>query len=290
MKIAAFTKRLMRDLREQDPAQMTADTRLELLDAINGTIQQVNSLAPFHSRITTAALELAAPVSVTLAVEKGSNQFTGYLATDADLYCTIRIDGDGDGADNQLTGSGDLLFGYAGETGTVQATIYHDALTLPQTIAEITGQPMLIENRTELIQDAGREMRGYQRRAVETPRYWWVEPNAMISNPPSPAIFRVNSLPPVLTRIEVEVLASPARIRLEDMLAGDVSIPFRDDVIESYLLPITRGVLAESELWRNNDTRTSAIKRGESALSAYATLTSAFLTTPEHRCGTPRGF
>jgi hypothetical protein len=288
MKVIAFTKRLMRDLREQDPAMMNADARLELLDAINGTIQLVNSLAPFHSRITTAALELGAPVTVTLEVEQGSNQFNGYLATEADLYCTVRIDGDG--VDHQITGTGDLLFSYAGNSGVVQATIYHDAMTLPQNIAEITGKPMLINDGTELTQDAGREMRGYRQRVVERPRYWWVESNAMISNPPVPAIFRVNSLPPTFTRIEVEVLASPQRISLEEMLSVDAAIPFREDVIESYLLPIARGALAESELWRKSETRASAMKKADLALSSYAALASSFLATPEHRLGTPHGF
>jgi len=288
MKIIAFTKRLMRDLREQDPAQMSADARLEVLDAINATVQQVNSLSPYHSRITTAALEFPAPHSVTLQVEKGSNEFTGYLATERDLYCTVRIDGDG--TDNQITGTGELLFSYEGETGSVQATIYYDAITLPQTIAEITGKPMLLDDRSELTQDVGREMRGSLQRAVARPRFWWMEANAMISNPPSPAVFRLDTLPPGCTRIEVEVLTSPPRIHLEDMLSNGAALPFRDDVIEAYLLPIARGALAESELWRNPETRGSAMKKAESALAAYAALTPSFLATPEHRVGTPRGF
>jgi hypothetical protein len=288
MRVIAFTKRLMRDLREQDPAQMSVDMRMELLDAINSSIQRVNALSPVHTRITTASLELAPPVSVTLQVENGSNGFAGYLATDTDLYCTIRIDGDP--VDNQITGAGEMLFNYDGPTGTAQATLYHDALTLPQSIAEITGVPMLLDHRTELEQDSTGEMRGSRERAVGRPRFWWVEPNAIITMPPGPAVFRVDSLPPTRTRIQAEVMTSANRITLEEMLSSEAVMPFREDTIESCLLPVTRGALAESGLWSNPETKAAASSRAESALAAYSILSSSFLATPAHRIGTPRGF
>ena len=284
MKIIAFTKRLLRDTTTPDPALLDADARQELLDAINATVQRINSVAPTHSRITTAALELAAPSTVTLTVENGSNQFTGYLATEQDLHCTIRLDGDA--VDNHLTGAGDLLFNYAGASGTVQATIYHDALTLPQTIAEITGVPMVLGEWQELRLDSARQMRAISRRAIASPRYWWMEPN------PAPAkqVFRVESLPPQLTRIEVEVLSAPLRITLLDMLSDTADLPFREDVTESYVLPMARGELAESSLWRVEATRAAAIAKGKIAFESYIFTISHHLATPENRVGTPKGY
>lgn len=294
MKTIAFAQRLLRDLKEKDLASLSADTRLELVDAIAGSIAALHALAPPHSKETTAALTLPAPTVTTLTLTNGSTEFTGFVPTDEDTYCTIRIDGDP--ADNQILANGTLLFPFSGPTGTASATIYHDACLIPEPVEEIIDDPVNIDYRERLTKDETRQFEmlstvRLRQKQIRRPEHWWSEANAANQAPGgAPSVFRVDTLPPELIRLQVRVSMGPARISFQSILDGVSVLPVRHEHIELYLLPIARARLASSSMWRQPETRDRVMRDGDKAEAAYSILAPKTLSTPQSRVFTPRGF
>ena len=226
-----------------------------------------------------------------MGVTEGSTEFTSYAAVAADFGCTIRIPGDD--IDNQVVDSNELLHPYAGPTGTVDAVIYHDGAMLPEPYAELISRPKILETRNFLTHDRTRSSWNLteQQREIGEPRFFCVEPNARNNNPSSPGVFRVDCLPGRSYRLEMTVLLAPARISFTDLLAGSgTSIPLRDEHIEGYLLPIARGLLTSSRLWRDKEEKAAVRTAAETAENGYAIFISQTLATPNNVVGTPCGF
>jgi hypothetical protein len=286
MKVFALVQRLARDLTQTNPLALTAEERQTVQDCINAALQKLHDYAPDHSKTVPVALSLAAPTAITIGVTQGLTTFTGYSITSDDQYCTIRIDGDG--VDNQVIAAGTLLHPYAGTTGTVTATIYHDAIALDETYATIVSNPRHLDTNLELGQGhyPDRHRLAY-RLAVGEPESWLVEANAYGS---VRAIFRVDRLPLALIRLKAKALLAPPRVSFTDTIDATVDIAMRVEHIESYLLPMIRGLLAETSLWRDVLTRKRAMDKGDNAALEYNVMVPKSLTTPSNTVGTPEGY
>lgn len=287
MKAIAFANRLMRDLKEKSINDLTADTRLELLDAINGGLQKMHAIAASESKTTTVSIALDAPATISIGVTNGSTTTTGTAFTSDQIYRTVQVAGDS--IENQITGTNSLLHPYGGVTGTVAATIYCDCMAIPEPYSEIVGDPRVLEDGFRLT-NFKIERDWNTTRAIRRPIFYWMEPNAANQNPPAPAVMRFDSLPDKLYRLECRATLAPARIAFTDLLAPDTDIPLRAEQVESYLLPIARGLLANSEMWRDESTKAGAESKANAALAAYELLTPRTLSTPNNRARTKAGF
>mgnify|MGYP007090082740 CR=1 FL=1 len=286
MKAIALGNRLARDLGGTF-TEMDADARLEVLDAINGGLQRLHAVASHKSKITTAGIYLPAPSTVSLGLTNGSADVTGHTFTSEDFYRTIRIDGDP--IDNQIISETELLHPYAGSTGTVDAIIYSDAATVPEPYDELVGNPVIMETRRELLpfQPVANP---YSTRHICEPEFYHVEANSRNQNPHAPSVIRFNSLPGVAYRLSAKFTLAPARIAFSDLLSPGADIPMRAEHVELYLLPVARGLLATSDLWKNPDTRGASAKAGEIAAADYDALVPRTLATPSNFARTKRGF
>ncbi|MBK1883659.1 hypothetical protein JIN85_14655 [Luteolibacter pohnpeiensis] len=289
MKAIALAQKLIRDLKEKSLSQLSADSRLELVDAINAAIQRLHELSPDHTKKTNGSLSLSAPVSAMLEVTNGSRSFTGYTIIGDELFCTIRISGDP--IDNQITGDGNLLHPYNGPSGTVEAVIFGDASALPATLMEVISDPLIIEtgDYLKLSNPMARDYRS-PNRAICRPCRFRIEGNALNNNPASPAIFRTDSLPDQAYRLEFEAKLSPLRVGFEDIVTPGDELPFRTEHIESFLLPLARAELTSSSLWRDKDLIATTLRRAEEAEFRFINSSIHSLATPSNRVGTPRGF
>ena len=287
MKAIALANRLKRDLDEKSLSDVSSDSRQEILDCINGALQRMHAVAPDHTKITTASLYLDAPATVTIGVTQGETAITGSTFSSDQYGRTIRVAGDS--IDNQIAGTSSLLHPYAGPTGTVTATVYSDAIALPEPYSELVGDPRILETQRTLTHHKLRFV-SWQVRNVAEPRFYWVEPNAGNRASPAPAVVRFDSLPDHAYRLTVEAMLAPARVAFADMLAPGPEISIRQEHVEIYLLPIARGLLTSCELWKNPETKSAAIKAGETAEMKYANLASTTLATPANEVGTPHGF
>jgi len=300
MKAIAFANRLSRDLAQQGLADLTADARLEILDAINGGLQMLHAIAPAHTKLTVGSIPLEAPVTVSIGVTAGSVNITGTDFTTDQFYRTIRVGGDT--IDNQIVGTNQLLHPYSGEGGTVTAVIYCDGVAIPQPYAEMVGDPIILETRRHLTSCNESPVRhstsffrselsySIRQKQIAEPYHYWVEANAMNTNPPAPAVFRVNTLPNKAYRLQAGFMLAPARILFTDLLAEDASIPLREEQVELYLLPISRALLSSSSLWKDKTTRKDVQNASEKAQKEYATLASQTLATPRNRVGVRKGY
>jgi len=286
MKVFALVQRVARDLTQTNPLAFTAEERQTVQDCINASLQKLYDYAPDHSKTVPISLSLAAPTAITIGVTQGFTTFTGYSITSEDQYCTIVIDGDA--VDNQVIADGTLLHPYAGPTGTATAIIYHDAIALDDTYAAIISNPRYLDTNVELGQGAYPDRyRLAYRFAVGEPESWIVEANAYSS---MRAVFRVDRLPLTLTRLKAKALLAPPRVSFTDTIDQTADIAMRVEHIESYLLPMVRGLLAETSLWRDGLTRKRAMDKGDNAALEYNIMVPKTLTTSANTVGTPEGF
>ena len=285
MKAIALANKLARDLDEKSMADLTADARLEILDAINGGLQRMHALAPAISKITTGSILLDAPLAVSMGVATGSTEVTGHTFTADQLYRTVRIEGDD--IDNQVIGPASLLHSYAGSTGTVAAILYSDAVAVCEPYDELAGDPRIVETRTTLVNC---KCPWQHHKPVERPRFYTMESNARNQNSPAPSVIRFSSLPDRLYRLEAQFTLAPVRIAFADMLSPGADIPLRSELVEVYLLPIARDILASSSLWKNKETKAKAASDALKAEHDYAMLTSTTLATPHSFVRTQPGF
>lgn len=285
MNAIAFANRLARDLNEKSVMDLTADARLEILDATNGALQKLDQLAPFQSKVTVASLFLDAPLTLSLEVTNGSGEVADIPFTKDQYGRTIRIEGDD--IDNQIVGENQLLHAYTGASGTVTATVYSDAVPIPEPYLELISDPKVIEIDRTLIHH--RPSVG-NRKAVSQPTTYWIESNARNQNPSAPAVLRLHSFPDRMYRLLAEFSMAPARVCFTDLISPGPSLPIREEYVESYLLPVARGILSNSSLWTNKDSIARAREDSSTAEIRFEALVPKSLATPNNRVGTPAGF
>lgn len=286
MKAIAFANRLARDIDEKSIVDLTADVRLEILDAINGGLQKLHALAPASSKETTAGLYVPAPETFSITVTSGSVDFTGRSFASDELYRTIRIGEDG--IDNQVVGTNRLLHPYSGNSGTFNATVFADAILIPEPYSEMVGDPRILETGWS-IPNKERNWLG-RPRDVRRPECYTIENNARNRNSIAPALIRFDSLPDQIYRLEARFILAPERVTFADLLAPGVEIPLRSELVEVYLLPIARGILSFSSLWRDKDARKDVRDEADLAEKKYSALVPQYVGTPNNRLGTPPGF
>lgn len=486
MKAIAFANRLARDIDEKSVIDLTADVRLEILDAINGALQTLHAHAPVNSKTAPGSIALAAPLAISLGVTAGSCDITGYAFTAEQLYDTIRIDGDD--IDNRVVGTTRLLHPYngttapsvglaatltlnpagdsnsilytaatagaagnaitveyaapaasaettvvavgdavtvtpgtkarmvvtgamtidgsnpfivptlyrrsdsngkpsysdgfdgltsvilawngtkwrlgafgtfestenvatpdlvttwtpvgaatgtptvtpgissaaqvvaavnasasalvtatavgtvtgavaavaaanltGGTTGTVGATLYGDGTAIAEPYDEMIGDPTILETGRQLIHRKIHPVTWTRKESGE-PRFYWIEANSPNQNSPAPSVLRLDRFPDRAYRLQAQFTLAPARITFSDLLAPGAAIPLRAEHVEVYLLPIARGILTSSELWKDPSTKAEARNAAEAAEQKYKIFVPTTIATPRNEVGTPTGF
>lgn len=287
MKAIALLNRLIRDLDVKAVDELTADGRLEALDAINGALGAMHGVAPEESKTVPGGMVIAAPETITLGVTNGSTEITGRDFTTDEYYRTIRIGSDS--IDNQIIGANTLLHAYSGTTGSVTAILYCDAVSIPEPYEQLSGDPEILETGHVLVNAKPRYNRWLPRQVCR-PETYQMEANGRNRNSAVPAVMRVDSLPDQAYRLQASFILAPARVTFSDLLSPGADIPLRAELVETYFLPIARGLLAKSSLWKDEDTRSKAETKGDDALAAYGALMPTTLATPRNRAHTPLGF
>lgn len=285
MKAIAFANRLMRDLNEKSILELTADARLELVDAINASIQTLDALSGSKTKTTDVSIPLDAPYVKTVTAANGSADLTGADFSDDFLYRTVRLVGDA--IDNQIVGPNSLLHPYQGTGGAVTSTTYCDAVALPEQYLELVGHPRYLDQEWPIYPASARCLFA---KNIGRPVRYWVEENAANQAPPAPAVIRFGSLPDQAYRLTCRALMGPARVKFADLLAPAVNLPFRENQIEIYLLPVARGLLSSSSLWRDQETKKAALDAADEAKRSFSILAPTTLQTPSNRVGTTPGF
>jgi hypothetical protein len=287
MKAIALCNRLSRDLDVGGIDDLSANDRLAILDAINGSLQTMHDLAPHESKTTVASLAVGTPKHISIGVTNGSTEVTVYQFVDDDIYCSIQIQGDS--IYNQVRGATSMLHPFIGTSGTVPAIIYGDAMSLPEPYAELVGDPEILETG-QILTKHFRENQYRQTRNVGMPRTYWVEANARNQNPFAPSVIRFDPLPDKAYRMQASATFAPLRVAFADLVAPGPELPIRAEHVESYLIPIARAALTHLKIWKDKDDIAPTRAEAKEAKDNYAILVPKTISTPSRRVRTKRGF
>jgi hypothetical protein len=286
--------RLERDLGGNGLVELEPDLLLEIIDAINGGLQQMHALASYESKIITGSISVAAPMQIALGVTNGSTIITGQTFSGGQLFGTIKISGDP--IDNKISGPTSILHPYSGTSGTVAATIYFDGAAINEPYDELVGDPRILETRKSLfnLREKWEDLTSLKQ--VGCPTYYQVEANARNRNSLAPSVIRFNTLPDRAYRMEAQFTLAPIRITMADLTPSiddaydqGANIPLRDELIETYLLPISRGILSSSERWKTAN-KDSARSDAQTAALKFSALVPRHLATPRNAVVTRRGY
>lgn len=281
MNAVEFLARLARDLKTDSSGNLSAIQIQEVQDAANHALQILHDIAPVHSKKARASVTFFEPKTISLSVTKDSYDFTGWTPSGDDLFCSIVIDGDE--SRNEIIGTGSLLLPYLGTTGTKTATVYHDAAAIPNTYAEIVLPLVDMDGDPLPVASPERDKK------TGDPDWMWVEDNASSQLTEYGSVILLNTLPGRTIRYTFDAILAPIRMNLRDFTNSTVAIPLRAEHIESRLLPVTRGLLAGTDIWRNDNTRARAMTMMDYALESYRAVPQ-YQYTPINTVGTPCGF
>jgi hypothetical protein len=276
MKTLELAQRLVRNLKVKDIAKLTADQSLVLLDAINGGIQQFYTCAPDAYRTTTLSGMLTGPMTVSLGMNIGDNLFTGYEVGTDKKGCTIRIEGDE--VDNQVTSGNSLLNDFQGYTGTKSATLFGDCIGFDGYLMRMSSHPVL--NGT--IQLKAKSF--LTRKEIGQPKYYAIEAVGQSQGANPDFYIRVDPLPDKVYTLSFTGELTPKRFTMDDLTAN-ATLPVKDCHIETMLVPLCAGQLAESDLWALEATRKLAMDKATEAVKFCFNLPEeiSLITGLEHR-------
>lgn len=280
--------RLCRDLEVKNLPQLSSDGRLDMITAINAALQRHHALSPDHLKVEKVSAPLRKPEPITITVTNGSKEFSGWTPNKSDLFNSIRINTD-TYVDHWATADDELLATYLGQTGTQQATLYHDVVSFDQPIERIVTQPILDIDGTYLRYSEDNNLwEGIygRRQRVGRPRFYRLEKQTVNRGAETVFYIRVDTLPDQDYRIRFDVQLAPKKITYNDLITP-VNLPIRDDQVESVLLPIARAELTCSKLWEDPSHISMAKEKAERAEMLYEQLTIHHPAPKHNQVGTP---
>lgn len=238
--------RLARRTRVPDIAELSMSDRLELVDAANhGLVEFTQHLPPDRTQ-SPASATLRAPLTLQISILTAARGFsyvsgtpypTGGYATEEDLV-GHSVSVAGDGRLNQLHRPGELLSGYMGSGGTVNAIFYADAAQMGTEDRRIITPPVwtTTTSKRHLVHlgDPRRRWHDYpfQGHDIEVgePEYWWTEPLLGWERVTTPLwLLRVWPLPSTAGTLTYILDSWPQAITLEDFTtARELPLPERE--------------------------------------------------------------
>lgn len=258
-----LAQRLLKGLKVKSLGLVSVENSLDILDAINGAIQEFYVLCPSAYKRTQCSGFLAAPQTVYITVTNGSNVFSGYTPASTLYGSSIVIQTDT--RQNTIASVSTLLDIYTGVTGVQQAIVYNDVIQLDAIVQRLTSDPVLVDFNQILIRDENYKRRGGQNwsgdqvywypgtawnRSVGCPRYYWMEATGQVQNAVIPFLARVNTLPDQLYRLRVEADLAPTPLQFQDLVIPN-TLALDPYSVEMCVLPMALGRLTSSPLWDN---------------------------------------
>ncbi len=291
MKIVELIHRTARRARTGDFTQLNLAEKGDVMQAVNAAMQKVYNVLPMYFKTMTVGFLLPAPLTVSVQVTNGSKELGADAFSASQLGSTVVIPGDS--AWNQVADTNLLQNPYMGETGTVDATVYGDAVFSERyPFDRIMGNPQFAD-QTQMplirrtVQNATVPYLGLTP-SIGQPSIWWVQPNGNAQGGLPVLFLRLFPLPAQAYAITVPLAFWPMRVTLEDYQANAV-IPVPDQFLDACLVPLAVRALMDTPAFQ---TRGDEQTLKESALEAdqFLKLQPGQVGSPSNRIGTPVGF
>lgn len=239
-----------------------------VLSAINGALQEMYGISSPWIAYDERGVILQPPTTIPIALTNGST--TGTIE-EADWKawmagCTIQIEGEPN--DNQIRNDSRtvrLRFPFSGTTGTKQATVYHDSITLDDDVLAV-HEPLKLDGvilppvasvDSLVMTNSDRDF-GFHRRttaalvrsvatAADFPRAWCIESWQPTPNSIPESRIRLTPAPSHQGSLQYRCKLNPPQVT--SLLSGDL-LPVPHNYVDSIFLPIAEKRLSGSPFWR----------------------------------------
>lgn len=259
--------RLARNTRTGDVTKLSLTEQTDLLDSANQAIQELYSLLPTQWKEMTEGFLLPASTTASVTATKHSASFATAVFTDEQIGRSVVLTGDSNW--NQIIGTTKLRNQYLGETGTVTATIYGDAVhTDKYPFDRIIGNPKYPASSP--ITMTNRELQPINNpdggtwlltESVGLPEYWWVQLMGQAQGESPMLVLRVSPAPSAAVTISVRMSFCPKRLTLDDYEDASTLV-VAEQFIETALIPLATQALTMLPVW---DTRRDTRRVDEAA-------------------------
>ncbi len=264
---------LARHLKEKDLMQISAAAKLDILQAINSSLQTIYAAMPPAHKTTTISETLRAPVTVAFAVaERYTNVLLEPVFTEKQQGCTAFLADDASA--NEIVAPNAILDQYLGQALSGNATVYHDAVHIHDVIERVCAPPTLFRNG-EQVRKLDRWQTDFDKLDKKTPgtpqRYCLIPCGS--SQGANPEFYlRVWPMPDGDYKLRFDAEIATVRVTFPQITQSPVDLPVNDRIAESVLLPIARERLLISGEWADRSTASRVEKDAEKAMQQLKTM------------------
>jgi len=254
IKLVQLCHRIGRRARGGDFTKLSLSEMTDVMTAVNGGLQRLYNVLPAYFKEMTQGFVMPAPLSITnVGVTQYGKFITGHVFTAAQFGQSVQLDGDSQW--NQIIGTDELLNPYMGTTGTVNGTVYGNAIyseTYP--FDRVIGDPAYAnQSQTPLFQQmmvpGSASAAWLFNQAVGWPQTWWPQVFGNSQGKKPIMVLRFAPAPSQATAINVRLSFWPKRVTLADYDANiELTVP--DQFIESALIPICLQEFMVSPAWQ----------------------------------------
>lgn len=245
--ILQLASRVCRHLKVRDIHSMPVDDATEVLDAINSAITEFFAIAPSPYRIkSNVTFNIDGPKTCQVSVTKGSTSISG--VDPSIIGCSISIPGDVQM--NRMVAPETLDLPYQGNTGSVTATYYKDALPLASNFARFAGDPQII-NQGIFVRYLFRqpdESRFLGEALVGSPLRFVVEAQGQAAGASPYFYLRLIPIPDHPLTLKVGMEVRPEQYTLKQLISS-TPLPVSDEHAYSILFPIVLSRMVGGPLW-----------------------------------------
>ena len=293
MNVVDLFNRVGRHARTGDFTKLSRNEQDDIAQAINSAIQKMYYLLPSYYKEMTEGLSLAGPQPVTLSVTQFSNQLATAVFTDAQIGCSVVLQGDPGW--NTVLAPDALQNPYMGQTGTTSGTVYGDAWhSTRYPFDRVIGDPQfsnrgdgLFFNQSIPNINSWGQTKPYAQ-SVGQPQGWFTQMLGQSQGNEPLMVIRFLPAPDQAYSMFVRTSYCPKRLLRADYNSAAV-IVVPDQFIEPVLIPLCYKELMGTPAWESRKDEQFILQRAAEA-EIYAKNQIGQNASPLNRIFTPVGY
>lgn len=294
MKVVWLYSRIARRSRTGDFTKLSYMDQQDIAEAANSALMQTYNALPSYFKQIVEGFVLPAPQPITLAVVHNSNELSSSVFTDAQIGRSVVLEGDPNW--NQVISTDRLLNPYLGATGTVNGTLYGDAVwSTRYPFDRIVGNPTFANrnfgfwsNRRMVRANNGAQSLGTWGQQCGIPQWWWTQTLGNSQGNEPLLVLKFAPAPNQEYAIDVNMAYWSKRLTPQDY-TDNATIPVPDQFLETVLIPLALKAFMTSPAWLKSADDAQIIMRADEALT-LARNQYGQPGTPNNRVYTPPGY
>ena len=285
--------RMGRMTRSGDFTRLSLTEQTDLMDAANSALQEVYGLLPTVYKELTEGFVLPAPVAITGTINNNTTEFSADIFTPDQFGRSVVLDGDANW--NQIIDTNKVLNPYQGQSGTINGTVYGDAVySRRYPFDRIIGNPRFPNQGSTLMMNPNlrptSDGAGWWlfQQTIGQPLYWWTQAMGNSQGNEPLLVLRFSPAPSMTYVVDVRISYWPKRLVMADYDEA-TTIPVPDQMLEKALIPLALQSLSMTPIW---NPQYDARRYDEAADRArvFLKMMPGQISSPNNRVFTPLGF